>query len=195
MNDAPEITLSNLAPSKLLHYVKKQDLINLITPPTYVNLETQLFRETGVKPTLKDIKSYLATQSDFIANLRQNEVGINAFASYLEARGRLTAIDRSRLVEIRRGMSLPRRQYIGCLATKLKPEDYTDCLGNYDNGSFDNIKIIPAALKNRVYDNTQNLALKTALAPTVSRGMLSSIPQGLKSYIASNPLEFKQYNS
>ena len=57
MNDVSEITLSNLAPSRLL--VKKQDLINLITPPTYVNLETQLFRETGVKPTLKDIKSYL----------------------------------------------------------------------------------------------------------------------------------------
>ena len=60
MNDAPEITLSNLAPSKLLHYVKKQDLLKLITPPTSVNLETQLFCETGVKPTLKDIKSYLA---------------------------------------------------------------------------------------------------------------------------------------
>jgi hypothetical protein len=34
---------------------------------------------------------------------------------------------------VRKVMTAPRRRYQGCLATRLKPADYENCLDNYDN--------------------------------------------------------------
>ena len=113
----------------------------------------------------------------------------------MDAVNRLTNIDRTKINTVRIGMAEPRRLFAGCLSTKLKQEDFQDCLQSFDDSSYDGIKIVPAALKTKVFENNSNPALKQALSTTVAKGNLSSIPQRLRHYynISSNPSEFKQY--
>jgi hypothetical protein len=194
MKDEP-LTVQTLDAAKLLHYVKKKDLIQFMTPKHYAELESRL-REQSLTlddPTLKEIKTELLNNKNFIQQLRNSSVGEDAFTAYAENLSRLASIDRSKMKLIRSEMAEPRRRFVGCLATKIKPEDYSDCLANYDDRKYANVKIVPPALKTRVYQTTQNDALRNALSNTVSNGRLSSLPQGLKHYISSNPNEFRQY--
>lgn len=194
MKDEP-VNIHTINPAKLLHYVKKKDLVQFLTPKHFAELEARL-REQDVNlqdPTLKDVKTELLNNKSFIQQLRNSPIGAEAFNSYADNVSRLANIDRSRMNLIRSEMAEPRRRFVGCLATKIKPEDYSDCLAKYDDQRYSNIKIVPPALKSRVYQNTDNEDLKKALMPTISKGRLSSLPQGLKHYITTNPSEFKQY--
>lgn len=193
MRDLEERKESDISPSKLLNYVRKAELQELLTPIGFANLQGQLQQQLGDQPTLKDIKQYLSGQEAFIAKLKQSEIGDQALQRYQDAVTRLKQVDRDKLLEIRKGMIEPRRRYVGCLATKLKPEDYRDCLDNYDSSEFDTVKLIPSALKQRVFQNTRNDKLKAALAPSINNTKFSDIPSGLRHYINSNPGQFQKY--
>ena len=80
----------------------------------------------------------------------------------------ITPQEKERRLTTRRGLVIPRRRFKGCLATKIQPEDYEQCLDNYDDPMYDNIKLVPTALKDRVYRTTQDVKLRDALAVTVN---------------------------
>ena len=72
----PETTFETIAPSKLLNYVKKADLIAFITPPRYATMENELKQELGVsKINLKQMKQKLSTSEQFISALKSNQLG------------------------------------------------------------------------------------------------------------------------
>ena len=89
-------------------------------------------------------------------------------------------------------MTKPRHRYLGCLATKIQPEDYEDCLENYDNPDYDNIGLVPSRLHQRVYENGDDKT-KGLLGPTIENKSFSDLPTGLKHYMSSHPSEFKNY--
>jgi hypothetical protein len=190
-----DITLENIAPSKLLNYVQKDALIAFVTPVKYSEVEQKLrvsLRQSKVN--LKDIKKYLATRADFITALRKSATGSDAFVKYNAAVGRLRAINRTQGTAVRKVMAEPRRRYQGCLATKLKPTDYEDCLDTFDDDAYDNIALVPPSLAQRVYDKG-NTATRNILEQKITRntGTFSDLPNGLRSYISKNPDQFKDY--
>lgn len=190
-----ELNLQNIAPSKLLNYVVKDALIAFLTPVKYSEVEHRL-RTTLNKSTinLKEIKQYLSTRDDFISALRKSAFGQDAFAKYNAAVARLQNIDRAQGQAVRKVMTAPRRRFEGCLATRLKPTDYEHCLDNFDNEEFDNIKMVPSSLKQRVYEQGDQ-ATKGILQQTVTKktNTFSDLPSGLRSYISNHPDEFKDY--
>lgn len=188
-----KVDINSIVASKLLNYVRKAELQQILTPMGYANLSTQLQQQLGNDPTLKDIKQFLSTKDDFVGNLRNSAIGQQAFQRYVTAVGRLQGINRAQMLEVRRGMAEPRRRFVGCLAIKIKPDDYRSCLDNYNSKEFENVKLIPSALKQRVFQNTPNDKLKAALAPSINKGRFSDLPSGLRHYISSNPDEFKRY--
>ena len=92
-------------------------------------------------------------------------------------------------------MSKPRQRYLGCLATKLSPEDYQECYDAYNDPKYDNMKLVPQGLKKHIFHTTDDEELKTALRPSVMNpeNNFSDLPSGLRSYIRNNPTEFANY--
>jgi hypothetical protein len=92
-----EVTLQSIAPSKLLNYVQKQNLLEFISPKKYAELEHRL-RQTLNKPkiTLKDMKQHLSTEPQFIQSLRNHQTGVTAFDKYVAAVNRLRGIDKGK---------------------------------------------------------------------------------------------------
>ena len=119
---------------------------------------------------LRDIKKHLASDDAFVEQLRKHPVGQQAFGKYNNAVSKMrniSATEKLRRATVRRGMIQPRQRFLECLATKLEPEDYTQCLDTYDTADYDRIKLVPRALKERVHHNTTNPQLKQTLATTV----------------------------
>jgi hypothetical protein len=186
-----------IAPSKLLKYVKKQDLVQFITAGKYKQVEEQLRTELNKeKITLRDVKKFLSAQSDFVDSIKNDALGHQAWEKYKQAVQRMrdpTMIQRRNAV--RQGMTQPRRRYLGCLASKLEPDDYKGCLDNYDDEKYERLKLVPSGLKQRVYQNTTDEALRTALGRTIHnpKSSFSDLPTGLRRYIKLHPTEFKNY--
>jgi hypothetical protein len=179
------ITLQNISPSKLLNYVVKDRLKEMIDPQKYVEIETELKLTLDKnRISLKDMKQYLAKQKEFVSLLRENTIGAEAFAKYLKAVGRLQNIDRTHTTQVRRTLTQPRKRYLGCLATRLQPDDYAHCLDKYDSPDYDNIGLVPNKLRQRVYDNGDD-AVKGILANSVEGRRFSDLPSGLKHYMST----------
>ena len=154
MEEEKLVTLENIAPSKLLNYVSKDKLIEFITPAQFAELGYRLRQQLNkTSVNRKDIKKHLATRADFVQSLRRNPIGAEAFQKYLQAAERMRNIDRTQAIAVRKTMSTPRRQFQGCLATRLQPADYEHCLDNYNNEEFEKLKLVPTRLKERVYEN------------------------------------------
>ena len=147
-----ETTYENITPSKLLNYVKKADLVAFLTPQRYSQMENELKTELKVeKVNLKQMKQKLAVNQQFIAALKQNQLGQQAWAKYETSQARFRDPQlRARSKLVRQKLTQPRRRYIGCLATKLDPEDYRDCYTAYDP-KYDNIKLVPQGLINKYF--------------------------------------------
>ena len=146
---------------------------------------------------MREMKQALAQDGNFISALKAQPLGQEAFQKYLVAVQRIQATEKQRAQKVRQGMNKPRRQFQGCLATKVSPEGYQDCLENFDdpNRQYEKIATVPSALKVSVYEKTRDPELKQALHPTISnpRFYASDLPSGLRQYIQRFPTEFRQY--
>jgi hypothetical protein len=74
--------ISNIAPSKLLLTLFKEAGINRF-PQNYATVESKLFQQMGIRPTIKDLKQYLSTE--FIQKLRDSNEGQRAFQAHMDA--------------------------------------------------------------------------------------------------------------
>ena len=192
-----ETTFETIAPSKLLNYVKKADLVAFINPERYALWENELKQELKVsKVNLKQMKQKLATNMEFITALKQNELGQQAWAKYEASRARFRDPDlRARSKVVRQKMTQPRNRYMGCLATKIAPEDFRDCYSSYNDPKYDNMKLVPQGLKKHIFNTTDDKELQDALRPSVlnPKNSFSDLPTGLRGYIRRNPTEFANY--
>jgi hypothetical protein len=193
--ESADVTLANVAPSKLLNYVKRDELVDFITPRRFAELEHRLKLQLNKeRVNLKDMKKFLADEKQFMDSLRKHQTGSDAFAKYQAAAQRLRSMDRSSGVAVRKAMAEPRRRYQGCLATRLQPKDYEHCLDNYDSEEFDSVQLVPAGLKQRVHDRG-SVITKGILAPSLTRrgAPTSDLPAGYRQYISNHPDQFKDY--
>ena len=87
-------------------------------------------------------------------------------------------------------MAGPRKGFQACVATKLNPKDFEECVRDFDNEKYKGIELIPHdALKLSVYDKTKN----PALAAITTRSGISSLPRGLKNWIKQHPADYSDY--
>ena len=105
---AMQVTLENIAPSKLLNYVQKQTLVDFVSPKKYAEVEHQLRQQLDTsKLTLKDMQHHLATSPQFIQSLRNHPTGVDAFNKYQQAVERLRGMDDGKAAAVRKVMTQP----------------------------------------------------------------------------------------
>ncbi len=192
-----ETTYENIAPSKLLNYVKKADLVTLVNPQRYAEIENEVKQQLGVsKVNLKQVKQHLSSNQEFITFLKNSDLGKQAFEQYQKSVAKLRDPRmKARAQVVRKGMSQPRARFKGCLATKIDMADYTTCLNDYNDPKYDNMTLVPSGLKKHVFETTTDERLKEALRPSVlnPNNSFSDLPSGLRRYIRANPREFASY--
>ena len=185
------------SPAKVLNYIKKAELVSLVSPQRYSQIENEVKQQLGVeRANLKQVKKYLSTNQDFINALKQNPLWEQGVKKYEASKARLTnptLVARSRAT--RQAMRQPRSRYLGCLATKLQPEDFRDCYDAYNDAKYDNMKLVPSGLKKQIYNTTDDKQLQEVLRPSVMNPntSFSDLPSGLRGYIRTHPSEFANY--
>jgi hypothetical protein len=193
MEDESKISILNIPASKLLHYAKAAELKDFYGVENYINLETLLYQQTGQKPTLPDMKKALLRNVEFINRLRGSQLGQTAFQRYKAASDRLKGLDRTSIAVARPELSQARRGFIGCVSSKVPTEVFESCLEEYEDPAYQDVSLVPTgALKQKVWVNTTDPAVKAALGPSVEGKVFSSIPQGLRHLMLSRPNEFRQ---
>jgi hypothetical protein len=164
--DPAELTLKTL-----INYMKKDDLINLLTLKNWNAIEADVKAVLGVaKVDARTLKQQIAENPKYTQAaeaIKQSPMWGQALGKYQLAIERMRA-SRPRALAVRKGMTVPRRQYLGCLASKLKQDDYKDCLETYDTDeAFKRMQLVPKGLKAKAYEKSSDLTFRSAVEPSV----------------------------
>lgn len=183
-------TIDNIPSDRLLHFIAKDDLITILGDK-FQPIQAEA-NATKSKLTAAFIKERVANDNEFIERFRRSAEGARAFQKYLESYARLTNPEtKAKRAQVRKLMAEPRRGFIGCVATKLEPTDFKDCVDNYDRDEYQAISLVPsAALKDSAYHKTG----ESLLAPRPNqRQHISYLPTGLRAYMLSHPDQYESY--
>lgn len=191
--DRVEISLKTL-----INYMWKDELVRLLTPETWTVMENGVKNVLGVsKVDTRTLKGQVAENIKYDAaarRIKQSPLWGQTLQKYYLAAERMRQA-RPRAQTVRKGMTKPRRQYLGCLASKLQPQDYKDCLETYDtNPAFEKLRLVPKQLKAWAYDRTTDVVFREAVQGSLKNlPPLSYLPSGYRKYIEANPQDFAQY--
>ena len=189
---AGKYTLATIPASKLLNYAKREDIERVLGPGTVRSLENQA-KERGEKELTSKMLKQLVAETDAYANsIRDADLGQQAFRKYqLNYERMVDPANKAKRVAVRKAMSDPRKGYLGCIATKVKPRDIKECVQNYDRDEYKGIEIVPVpALKQSVYEKTGAVVLAP---PAGKKGHISYLPKGLRKYALQHPHEYDDY--
>ena len=181
-------TLETIPFAKLLHHMKREDLVEALGPGTYAALQQQAASQ-GESFTSKYLKKQVASDPELSQHVRGTDLGSRAFAKYQANLERITSpATAAKSREVRKAMAEPRQSYMGCIATKVSPADIRNCTENYDREEYQGVSLVPsAALRESAYRKTGNPAL---VSPAMH---ISDLPRGLKQYISEHPEEYEDY--
>jgi hypothetical protein len=166
----------------------RNKLVDFVSPKKYAEVEHRLRQQLDKSKNYTE--GHEAASRNF--SLRNHPTGIDAFNKYQQAVERLRGMDHGKAAAVRKVMTQPTQRYKGCLASRLQPADYEHCLDNYDDEQFQNIGLVPTALKQRVYDKG-DIATRGILQETLTRktNTISDIPSGYRQFISKNPDKVK----
>jgi hypothetical protein len=188
MEQQAKYSLETLPAKTLLHNVKKEELVRSLPPNVVADLTRQATAQ-GQKLTAKFLKAAILQNPDYVNELRRSQLGFQAYQKYVANYQRITAPGvRAKSRQVRQEMIEPRHGFVGCVATKLKPQDFKECAETYDNPEYQNISLVPtAALK-------QSAFKKTGSAVLASKSVhISDLPRGLRAYIRQHPVQYMDY--
>ena len=182
------VRIETIPSSKLLNFVKKDDLIRLLGE-RFRPIQAEA-NASGAKLTASFIKGRVAPDNEFMDRFRRSPEGQRAFQKYLDTKDRLTRPEtKAKRIQVRKLMSEPRRGFLGCVATKLDPDDFKYCVENYDRDEYQNISLVPSSgLKQSAWGKTGELALTPG-----PRAHISNLPRGLRAYILAHPDQYASY--
>ena len=182
---------------KLLAFAKPNDIKKALGTQQFYTLLATMEIQLGRKPKLSEIKKYLKENQQFLKPLLTNQEFLQKYAAAVEKRnspeGLQTKEKNKKSIE---AMALPRKQYKGCLATKLKPEDYEYCLSNYDDSEADYEKYSSLVPYNAVKQKEYNKAILRKDYETAKYLVLEpdatirDLPLGIRRYIKRIPRIF-----
>jgi hypothetical protein len=181
MEQQAKYSLETLPAKTLLHYVKKEELVRSLPPNVIADLTRQATETYGK-----------VSQSSHFAESRLRE-RIAPFTTRIPSisnvRCRITAPGvRAKSRQVRQEIIEPRHGFVGCVATKLKPQDFKECAETYDNPEYQNISLVPtAALKQKAFKKTGNAVLAS------KSGHISDLPRVLRAYIRQHSVQYMDY--
>jgi hypothetical protein len=193
---AMQVTLENIALSKLLNYVPKQTLVDFISPKKYTEVEHRLRQQLDKsKITLKDMKQHLATSPSVHSILAQSP-DRSRRVQQVPAGCRETAWNGPRQSGgSQKGHDRADTEIQGLSSITIATCRLRTLPGQlHDDEQFQNIGLVPTALKQRVYDKG-DIATRGLLQETLTRKIntISDIPSGYRQFISKNPDKFKDY--
>ncbi|PRP73281.1 hypothetical protein PROFUN_16752, partial [Planoprotostelium fungivorum] len=137
--------------SKLLNYLTRDNIIELIGFPNFSSLNEQVRQQTG-KVSLPAVKKLLADNEQFQAILDQNHgMKQQAYNKYLTANTKVN--------DLTRQQQSKQKQFLGCVAKHTPPEVFQKCVEQYDDpdAKYEQYKIIPySGLRNSAYEKELN---------------------------------------
>lgn len=186
---------------KLLTYANKDDLLDFLGLAFYRTMEQAIKNQYG-KFTLAHLKKTIAEDPSLVNKLQNSDVFKKLYLQYVNKyneskseKGMQQKADHQLATKL---MNKAKRQYVGCLATKIQPETYESCLSLYNDpvAQYDKYKIVPYnALKQKQYE--QELAVHNTKNAKVlkltDKAKISYLPKGIRQYIDSHPEEFSDY--
>lgn len=184
-------TIRTIPADKLLHYMKKEELARVIGVEQFSRL-TREAEAAGNKLTSAALKQILLRNEAFVEQFRNSANGRAAFEKYRTNYIRMTnPAAKAKRVAARKAMAEPRRGFLGCLATKVEPRDFKDCVDHFDRPEYQDIKLVPSnALRVSAFRKTAN----PALVPSPHHmGHVSNLPAGLRAYIKLHPADYEDY--
>ncbi|PRP74944.1 hypothetical protein PROFUN_15067 [Planoprotostelium fungivorum] len=168
--------------SKLLNYLTRDNIIELIGFLNFSSLNEQVRQQTG-KVSLPAVKKMLADNEQFQAILDQNHGMMQqAYNKYLAANTKAN--------DLTRQQQSKQKQFLGCVAKHTPPEVFQKCVEQYDDpdAKYEQYKIIPySGLRNSAYEKELNAGhtnRATVLKPPP--GMkIQHLPKGIREYVTS----------
>lgn len=120
--------------------------------------------------------------------------------AYANKHSKETPPDGALLKERRKDLSLPTKQYKGCLATKIKPSDYYYCANHYADANKKYETYNSLVPNNWIREkelikakNRNDAAKEAALAWGKRVPTLRELPNGIRKYIEAYPDEFETH--
>jgi hypothetical protein len=185
--------------SKLLNYLTRDNIIELIGFPNFSSLNEQVRQQTG-KVSLPAVKKMLADNEQFQAILDQNHGMMQqAYNKYLAANTKANDLNRQQQSkQVSWLMNKPKKQFLGCMAKHTPPEVFQKCVEQYDDpdAKYEQYKIIPySGLRNSAYEKELNAghANRAAVLRPPPGMKIQHLPKGIREYVSRNPSEFKDY--
>jgi hypothetical protein len=180
---------------KLLNLINKEDLASFLGPRFQLVKKSIMINNDGYF-TAKLLKKAILADSKLVAELKKSEIFETARCKLETAKARMSnGKQHIKAAAKKRAMTEAKELFLGCLATRIKPEDYLYALSNYrTTNEFSKIKIIPKnALQYKEYihycdlkDNDMSTLLQTAPCTNY-------LPPGLRSYMLRHPEEFEMF--
>ncbi|PRP76308.1 hypothetical protein PROFUN_14414 [Planoprotostelium fungivorum] len=149
--------------SKLLNYLTRDNIIELIGFPNFSNLNEQVKQQTGKQFWIRIMDDATSIHKYLAANTKVND---------------LTRQQQSKQVSWL--MSRPKKQFLGCVAKHTPPEYKIIPYSGLRNSAYE--KELNAGHTNRA----------TVLKPPPGMKILH-LPKGIREYVSRNPSEFKDY--
>jgi len=189
--------------AKLLKVATKNDLKKVLGVETFFKLVSFLETSQG-KSTLPLIKKGI-TQNEQLRAIIENSSLLQA--KYQDKQTKKSSpefqIQQQHQKDLNKVMRKPKKQYQGCLASQLNPDQYNYCLSSYDDPKMDYAKysqMVPhKALRYNEYRKAlQNGEHEKASTLQLSNKQLSSIrdlPTGIRLYMKKFPDDFEDYLS
>jgi len=179
-------SLKTIPLQTLIYYLKKDDILDQILRPEMKEEIELLALKQRKRLTKSLIKEWISNhneqwQQQFGQYVKQSQFGKQAIERYNEnvARLRDPAV-KEKSLQARRASANAKKGFLGCIATKVKPNDFSYCSENFDNPDYQ-FDIVPSIVR-------QNALIKAGLSDkSQDPRHISYLPIGLKQYMAKKP--------
>jgi len=187
---------NQLPVSTLLHFTKKKELEAFVGPDALKALRNEATSAGKKSLTKKGIQEAILADGQATGIFAQSDLAEESYRRYLQAYKHLQdPASKAKGAEVRKLLKEPKKQYLGCIATKISPNDYRYCVDHYDEDpDWAGIEIVPPALKQSVFAKTGHEHLRPKVDKrTGEPKLLSTLPRGLMAYYFKHPDHFVEY--
>ncbi len=183
----------------ILEFANLKEIKDALGSATFYSMLSDIEGLTGKKPSLKQIKQYLVENEVFVKIVLKNEKLNKRYEIEGEGFALKKENSKKEKKEVNELMKLPKKQYRGCVATRLTPEDYEFCNRDYDNPvkhyeRYSSIVPTSSIRQNeyvKAYNRGDEKAQKALyLDPEIT---IRDLPKGIRMYMNENPEKFDAY--
>lgn len=187
---------------KILSLAKKDDLLDFLGLDRYRNIEKTVKDANDGKFTIKNVKDLIKGNPTSLNEFSKSPIAQKIYQYYVTSANKANSAEgiakATKSKQMESIMKDAKHKYVGCIATKVDPDVYEECLYEYDNpiAKYEQYGIVPYnALRNREYENelakgNQNRA---GVLKLPENAKISQLPRGIRQFIDNHPDDFEDY--